>query len=147
MSRYSYELGSDGFDSPGSSIFGKPGFNFLPYGVHTPGSDSLMSTGSREILSASYMGYGSGWKLPDKLRIIKPLEGSLTLHIKQRFQSIFLYLSIQCIRRYSSNYPLWIVVFVSIQKWLGPTKKGKWYYTTTIPPMAWTTMHAYIIYG
>jgi len=82
MSRYSYELGSDGFDSPGSSVFGKPGFNFLPYGVHTP--DSLMSTGSREIMSASYMGYGAGWKLPDKLRIIKPLEGSLTLHQWQR---------------------------------------------------------------
>ena len=30
------------------------------------------------------MGYGSGWKLPDKLRIIKPLEGSLTLHQWQR---------------------------------------------------------------
>ena len=29
-------------------------------------------------------GYGSGWKLPDKLRIIKPLEGSLTLHQWQR---------------------------------------------------------------
>ena len=25
-----------------------------------------------------------GWKLPDKLRIIKPLEGSLTLHQWQR---------------------------------------------------------------
>jgi len=24
--------------------------------------------------------YGAGWKLPDKLRIVKPLEGSLTLH-------------------------------------------------------------------
>jgi len=84
MSRYSYEMGSDGFDSPGSSIFGKPGFNFLPYGVHSPSADSLMSTGSREMMSGSYMGYGSGWKLPDKLRIIKPLEGSLTLHQWQR---------------------------------------------------------------
>lgn len=45
LSRYSFELGSDGFNSPGSSVFGKPGFNFLPYGVRTP--DSLMSTGSR----------------------------------------------------------------------------------------------------
>ena len=51
MSRYSYEMGSDGFDSPGSSIFGKPGFNFLPYGVHSPSADSLMSTGSREMMS------------------------------------------------------------------------------------------------
>ena len=56
MSRYSYEMGSDGFDSPGSSIFGKPGFNFLPYGVHSPSADSLMSTGSREMMSGSYMG-------------------------------------------------------------------------------------------
>ena len=35
-------------------------------------------------MSGSYMGYGAGWKLPDKLRIIKPLEGSLTLHQWQR---------------------------------------------------------------
>lgn len=78
-------MGSDGFDSPGSSILGKPGFNFLPYGVRTP--DSIMSTGSRDWLgsaggSSGY--YGAGWKLPDKLRIIKPLEGSLTLHHWQR---------------------------------------------------------------
>ena len=26
------------------------------------------------------IGGGDGWKLPDKLRIVKPLEGSLTLH-------------------------------------------------------------------
>ena len=37
--------------------------------------------GSREF-STSY--YGQGWKLPDKLRIVKPLEGSLTLHQWQR---------------------------------------------------------------
>lgn len=82
---FSYELGSDGFESPGSSLFGKPGFNFLPYGVRTP--DSIMSTGSRELLgsgggSSGY--YGAGWRLPDKLRIVKPLEGSLTLHNWQR---------------------------------------------------------------
>ena len=78
MSRYSFELGSDGgFESPGSSIFGhhqKGGF--LPYGVRTP--DSL-SIGSRD-----FSAYGQGWKLPDKLRIVKPLEGSLTLHQWQR---------------------------------------------------------------
>lgn len=36
-------------------------------------------------MSGSY-GYGSSasWKLPDKLRIVKPLEGSLTLHQWQR---------------------------------------------------------------
>lgn len=41
---------------------------YLPYGCRTP--DSLMSTGS------GYM----GWKLPEKLQIVKPLEGSQTLH-------------------------------------------------------------------
>lgn len=64
---------------------GKPGFNFLPYGVRTP--DSIMSTGSRFIYGSgggSLSGYGAGWKLPDKLRIVKPLEGSLTLHNWQR---------------------------------------------------------------
>ena len=41
----------------------------------------LIFIGSREF-STSY--YGQGWKLPDKLRIVKPLEGSLTLHQWQR---------------------------------------------------------------
>jgi hypothetical protein len=76
---FSYELGSDGFGSPGSLI-GKPGFHFLPYGVRTP--DSIMSTGSRDWYGSNVgsSAYGAGWKLPDKLRIVKPLEGSLTLH-------------------------------------------------------------------
>ena len=80
----SYDLGSDGFESPGS-LLGQPGFHFLPYGVRTP--DSIMSTGSRGGFSANSgygSGYGMGWKLPDKLRIVKPLEGSLTLHNWQR---------------------------------------------------------------
>jgi len=33
--------------------------------------DSIMSTGSSGV---------SSWKLPEKLQIVKPLEGSLTLH-------------------------------------------------------------------
>ncbi|XP_046681201.1 trafficking kinesin-binding protein milt-like isoform X2 [Homalodisca vitripennis] len=37
--------------------------------------DSIMSTGS----SGGYSGLG-GWKLPDKLQIVKPMEGSATLH-------------------------------------------------------------------
>ena len=78
--KYSFDLGSDGFDSPGS-LLGRPGFNFLPYGVRTP--ESFMSTGSRDFHSGS-SNYASGWKLPDKLRIVKPLEGSLTLHQWQR---------------------------------------------------------------
>ena len=49
-----------------------------------------MSTGSREWLAGSSVGpggssvYGHGWKLPDKLRLVKPMEGSLTLHHWQR---------------------------------------------------------------
>jgi len=36
---------------------GKPGFNFLPYGVRTP--DSIMSTGSRDFLGSTegYSGF------------------------------------------------------------------------------------------
>lgn len=41
----------------------------LPYGCRTP--DSLMSTGS---------GCYPTWKLPEKLQIVKPMEGSQTLH-------------------------------------------------------------------
>lgn len=42
---------------------------YQPYGCRTP--DSLMSTGSS--------GYPQ-WKLPEKLQIVKPMEGSQTLH-------------------------------------------------------------------
>nr|XP_022917392.1 trafficking kinesin-binding protein milt isoform X1 [Onthophagus taurus] len=42
---------------------------FLPYGCRTP--DSLMSTGSYTY---------QPWKLPEKLQIVKPLEGSQSLH-------------------------------------------------------------------
>ncbi|CAH1977066.1 unnamed protein product [Acanthoscelides obtectus] len=44
--------------------------SYLPFGCRTP--DSLMSTGSS--------GYHHGWKLPEKLQIVKPIEGSQTLH-------------------------------------------------------------------
>ena len=60
--RYSMDLGSDGFESPGSALLGRPGFNFMPYGIRTP--DSLMSTGSRDFASSAY---GAGWKLPGKI--------------------------------------------------------------------------------
>ena len=60
--RYSMDLGSDGYESPGSALMGRPGFgNFMPYGIRTP--DSLMSTGSRDFASSAY---GAGWKLPGK---------------------------------------------------------------------------------
>uniref|UniRef100_A0A6P7G7X1 Trafficking kinesin-binding protein milt isoform X2 n=1 Tax=Diabrotica virgifera virgifera TaxID=50390 RepID=A0A6P7G7X1_DIAVI len=45
------------------------GDSYLPFGCRTP--DSLMSTGSCNYL---------GWKLPEKLQIVKPMEGSKTLH-------------------------------------------------------------------
>ena len=42
-----------------------------------------MSTGSRDLYGGA-SSFGAGWRLPDKLRIVKPLEGSLTLHNWQR---------------------------------------------------------------
>ncbi|XP_063921916.1 trafficking kinesin-binding protein milt isoform X2 [Zophobas morio] len=53
----------------GPTYGGYEGDSYLPFGCRTP--DSLMSTGS-----GNYM----GWKLPEKLQIVKPLEGSQTLH-------------------------------------------------------------------
>lgn len=64
---YKLVLGSYGYQRYGG----------LPYGVRTP--DSILSTGSRDIFGGAST-YGAGWRLPDKLRIVKPLEGSLTLH-------------------------------------------------------------------
>ena len=49
--------------------------------MRTP--DSIMSTGSRDLFGGA-SSLGAGWRLPDKLRIVKPLEGSLTLHNWQR---------------------------------------------------------------
>ncbi|XP_063840227.1 trafficking kinesin-binding protein 1-like isoform X4 [Scylla paramamosain] len=52
---------------------------FLPYGCRTP--DSIMSTGSGKSGMSSYGGTNTNdWKLPQKLQIVKPIEGSLTLH-------------------------------------------------------------------
>lgn len=48
----------------------------LPLGCRTP--DSIMSTGSSGLSGVS--GVSSQWRLPDKLQIVKPLEGSQTLH-------------------------------------------------------------------
>lgn len=53
----------------GPTFGGYEGENYLPFGCRTP--DSLMSTGSGHYL---------GWKLPEKLQIVKPIEGSQTLH-------------------------------------------------------------------
>ncbi|XP_044264458.1 trafficking kinesin-binding protein milt isoform X1 [Tribolium madens] len=53
----------------GPAFGGYEGEGGVPFGCRTP--DSLMSTGS-----GNYM----GWKLPEKLQIVKPIEGSQTLH-------------------------------------------------------------------
>ncbi|XP_066587033.1 trafficking kinesin-binding protein milt isoform X2 [Prorops nasuta] len=51
---------------------------FLPFGCRTP--DSIMSTGSTGNLSGfSGNSTGNTWRLPEKLQIVKPLEGSQTL--------------------------------------------------------------------
>ncbi|XP_012262795.2 trafficking kinesin-binding protein milt isoform X3 [Athalia rosae] len=52
--------------------------SFLPFGCRTP--DSIMSTGSSGNLSGFSGNSGNGWRLPEKLQIVKPLEGSQTLH-------------------------------------------------------------------
>ncbi|XP_014468694.1 PREDICTED: trafficking kinesin-binding protein milt isoform X2 [Dinoponera quadriceps] len=48
---------------------------FLPFGCRTP--DSIMSTGSSGNLSGFS---GNTWRIPEKLQIVKPMEGSQTLH-------------------------------------------------------------------
>ncbi|XP_043461504.1 trafficking kinesin-binding protein milt isoform X2 [Leptopilina heterotoma] len=52
--------------------------NFLPFGCRTP--DSIMSTGSSGNLSGFSGNSAGGWRLPEKLQIVKPMEGSQTLH-------------------------------------------------------------------
>lgn len=47
--------------------------NLGPMGVRTP--DSIMSTGSSLSSTAHHQ-----WRLPEKLQIVKPMEGSQTLH-------------------------------------------------------------------
>ncbi|XP_077284064.1 trafficking kinesin-binding protein milt isoform X2 [Arctopsyche grandis] len=62
----------DGRSSPISS---------LPFGLRTP--DSIMSTGVVSSIGRSAAFGGSGttsWRLPDRLQIVKPMEGSHTLH-------------------------------------------------------------------
>ncbi|KAI4497787.1 hypothetical protein M0802_007113 [Mischocyttarus mexicanus] len=52
--------------------------NFLPFGCRTP--DSIMSTGSSGNLSGFSANAGNAWRVPEKLQIVKPMEGSQTLH-------------------------------------------------------------------
>ncbi|XP_037960876.1 trafficking kinesin-binding protein milt isoform X2 [Teleopsis dalmanni] len=50
----------------------------LPLGIRTP--DSIMSTGSSGVSSTNMSGSMQQWRLPEKLQIVKPIEGSQTLH-------------------------------------------------------------------
>ncbi|XP_058125382.1 trafficking kinesin-binding protein milt isoform X1 [Anopheles coustani] len=55
----------------------------MPLGCRTP--DSIMSTGSSGLSGLSSAATGGGnsssqWRLPEKLQIVKPIEGSQTLH-------------------------------------------------------------------
>ncbi|XP_004533932.1 trafficking kinesin-binding protein milt isoform X2 [Ceratitis capitata] len=52
--------------------------NTLPQGLRTP--DSIMSTGSSGISSTNMSASMQQWRLPEKLQIVKPIEGSQTLH-------------------------------------------------------------------
>lgn len=52
--------------------------SYLPFGCRTP--DSIMSTGSSGLSAFSNHSTGNMWKLPEKLQIVKPIEGSQTLH-------------------------------------------------------------------
>jgi len=76
---YSYDLGSDGMDSPGAIAGCEEYFKSLPYGVETPESSALSSDRLFKSRHSSSMSFHNR-RLPDKLRIIKPIEGSLTLH-------------------------------------------------------------------
>ncbi|XP_050464137.1 trafficking kinesin-binding protein milt isoform X2 [Cataglyphis hispanica] len=51
---------------------------FLPFDCRTP--DSIMSTGSCGNLSGFSGNSGNAWRIPQKLQIVKPMEGSQTLH-------------------------------------------------------------------
>jgi len=77
---YSYDLGSDGLDSPGAIAGCEEYFRSLPYGVDQPGISEHSSEGMFKSRNSSSSMSFRNRRLPDKLRIIKPIEGSLTLH-------------------------------------------------------------------
>ncbi|XP_030377221.1 trafficking kinesin-binding protein milt isoform X3 [Scaptodrosophila lebanonensis] len=74
-------VGTYNYDEPhAQKPHGGAGDN-LPVGVRTP--DSIMSTGSSGMsASSAHMSASMShqWRLPEKLQIIKPMEGSQTLH-------------------------------------------------------------------
>ncbi|XP_016939752.2 trafficking kinesin-binding protein milt isoform X3 [Drosophila suzukii] len=73
--------GTYNYDEPMTHGAGKDRNSDLPLGVRTP--DSIMSTGSSGMSgSTNHMSASMThqWRLPEKLQIIKPMEGSQTLH-------------------------------------------------------------------
>lgn len=50
----------------------------VPLGMRTP--DSIMSTGSSAASGGFTHGSSNQWRLPERLQIVKPMEGSQTLH-------------------------------------------------------------------
>lgn len=59
---------------PGTYTYDEGPSGGLPLGIRTP--DSIMSTGSSGLSGFS----SNHWRLPEKLQIVKPMEGSQTLH-------------------------------------------------------------------
>ncbi|KAH8393560.1 hypothetical protein KR200_004578 [Drosophila serrata] len=73
--------GTYNYDEPTAHGTGHERNSNLPLGVRTP--DSIMSTGSSGMSgSTNHMSASMThqWRLPEKLQIIKPMEGSQTLH-------------------------------------------------------------------
>lgn len=60
--------------APAGTYSYEENYNAMPLGIRTP--DSIMSTGSSGISNTS----SNPWRLPEKLQIVKPMEGSQTLH-------------------------------------------------------------------
>jgi len=74
----SYDLEMESMGSPGAIAGCEEYFRSLPYGVDMPGRSipDVNRTPSHRGSSFSY----HTRRLPEKLRIVKPIEGSLTLH-------------------------------------------------------------------
>ena len=75
----SYDLEYDDLGSPGVIAGVDEYFKSLPYGVDRPASGLETSDANRSGRNSSATSYRNR-RLPEKLRIVKPLEGSLTLH-------------------------------------------------------------------
>ncbi|XP_064646093.1 trafficking kinesin-binding protein 1-like isoform X3 [Lineus longissimus] len=74
---------SEDLMSANSSRFGSETGSLTPTPCYTP--ESLMSTGScLSGMSGPPSGGGYTFKMPEKLQIVKPMEGSMTLHQWQR---------------------------------------------------------------